>query len=259
MKHALAALALLAGCAHARPRPAPLQVEVLLDPPLATARHVGALALDFDVSPRRYVVVADPDHLYAVGWGGVAPVGALPGADSLAYTDDGLLLVVRGDQLLYLDAAGALAPLFALPHAGMALATGGPGVVYLFDRAGGGGRYGLYELAPGRRVTLLLESPRPIDAVAQTGGRLLFASGGAVFEATPGRRMRLVAHLRGAAIRSVAADDRHVYLSDGAAVYALGKDLELVTATAGGTLRVRGGALLVLDPAHHLLLRLAPR
>jgi hypothetical protein len=51
-----------------------------------------------------------------------------------------------------------------------------------------------------------------------------------------------------------------VYFSDGAAVYSLADDgIVLVTATAGGTLRVRDDAILILDPARHLLVRLAPR
>jgi hypothetical protein len=252
-----------AGCVGARPagpRAVPRQVEVLLNDRLAAARGVGALAADFDVSPGDAVVLSDAEHLYALGWGGLAPLDGLTGVDSLAFTADGLLLTVRGDQLSYVDERGASAPMTTLPHAGLALAPGAADVMYLFDRAGAAPPYTLYALVPGRKVVKLLETPRPIDAVAQAGERVLLVSGGVVYEVTPGQPMRMVAHLGRSTITAVAGDRERVYVSDGAAVYALAQGgVVVVTDTAGGALRVRDGALLVLDPRRRLLVRLQPR
>jgi hypothetical protein len=79
-------------------------------------------------------------------------------------------------------------------------------------------------------------------------------------ELVAGQLMRMVARLARSTIRNVAADAARVYVSDGTSVYSLADDgLVLVTATAGGSLRVHDGSLFVLDPAHRLLARLAPR
>jgi hypothetical protein len=261
IRRALLLLALASACGSSShgPRTTPRQVEVLLNEPLASAQQVGALAPDFDVSPDRLVVLADAANLYELGWGGLAAIDGLGGAESLAFTPDGLLLVVRGTQLLYLGESGALEVFFELPHAGMALASQ-PDGVYLFDRASTGNAHAIYELTPGGRIAKLLESPQPIDAIARAGDRLLFVSGGVVFEAEVGKPLRLVARLAESTIRSVAADADHVYVSDGTSVFSLSDDgVVLVTATAGGSLRVRDGALLVLDPAKRTLIRLAPR
>ncbi len=257
---AIAALAACGGGSRKGPKVVPRQVEVLLDAQLASTRGLGDLGADFDVSPGKLVVVSDASHLYAIGWGGVEPMGELPGVDSLAFTPDGLMLAIQGDQLEYVDADGALQPLASLPHTGMALATGPADGVYLFDRAPtGDGVHALYQLMPGRQIAKLLETPQPIDCVAQAGQRLLFVSGGVVFDATPGEEMRMVARLAESTITSVAGDDERVYVSDGAAVFALADEGPvLVTGTAGGSLRLRDGALLVLDPAHRSLVRLAP-
>lgn len=256
----IALLAAACGGSASGPKTKPRDVEVLLNPQLASASNLGALVSDFDISPDRLVVVADAEHLYLVGWGGVKAVEGLGGAESFAYTPDGLLLVVRGTQLLYLADSGTLETFFELPHAGMGLAAGTTDTVYLFDRTSDDGTYALYQLQPGRELAKLLAAPRPIDSVAHTADRLLFVSDGTVFEATAGKPMRMIVRLEGSTIRSVAAEGNRVYASDGAAVYAIADDgIVMVSATAGGTLRVRDGALFVLDPARPLLLRLPPR
>ncbi len=257
-------LALACACGHAKPRVAPLQVEVLLNEQIAAAAELGALGPDFDISRQRLVLLADETRMYLLGWGGVVPVDGSPaGVDAFAYTPDGLLLVVQGAQLSYLAESGALEPMFELPHEGMGLAAGPSGVMYLFDRVGSDGRFGLYQLTAGGRVALVLESPEPIDSVAQAGARVFFASGGAVFEATPDQPMRLVASLAASTmIRSVAVDEDSgkVYFSDGLAIYSLdGDQVVVITRASGGTLRVLDGALLVHDVASGLFLRLAPR
>lgn len=264
MRKLLVVLALAGACAHAKPRVEPLQVEVLLNEPISTAAGLGTLVADFAISPQRLVLLADETRMYLLGWGGVVPVDGSPaGVDAFAYTPDGLLMVVQGAQLSYLGESGALEPMFELPHEGMGLATGPAGVMYLFDRTGADGRFGLYQLTTGRNVALMLESPEPIDSVAQAGTRVFFASGGAVFEATPDQPMRLVASLAASTkIRSVAvdADSGKVYFSDGLAIYALdGNQVGVITRASGGTLRVLDGALLVHDVASGLFLRLAPR
>ncbi|MGE5186392.1 MAG: hypothetical protein ACM31C_30260, partial [Acidobacteriota bacterium] len=240
--------------------PAQVQIQVLLDDRLAKASAMGALDGELAVSPKRLIVVSDHQKLWLVGWGGVAPVDAIATpVEAYAYTPDGLMLAVRGNELAYLDEAGELKPMFTLPSAGMGLATGAT-TVFLYDRTPGTAPYAIYELAPGRRAERLLESPEPIDAVAQAGTHTFFASAGVAFEATPGAPLRALAALpSGAKVRSLAAtaDGSRVYLSDGDSIFAVeGERVALVTRSVGGVLRMHGDALLVLDPKRRLVARL---
>ncbi|HUQ01488.1 MAG TPA: hypothetical protein VM261_03285 [Kofleriaceae bacterium] len=233
-------------------------MEVLLHAALADASGLGPLAASFDISPQRLLLLEDAQHLHLLGWGGIVPVDGLAPVDAFAYTPDGLLMTVRGNQLSYLAASGTLESLIELPSAGMGIAAGADSM-FLFERQSATRRFGLFELAPGKKARLLLESPEPIDAVAHAGPRVLLVSGGAVFEATPEQPMRVLAHLPGARrIQSVAADSAsgRVYFSDGAAVFAV-KDgcVGVVSSTLGGTLRVRDGALFVFDAKRRVLVR----
>ena len=257
---ALLVLAAACGSGPPKTKTTPRHVEVLLDAQRAIAGEVGALIPDFDVSGDQRVVVADADHLYVVGPSGAVAVDGLGGADSFAYTRDGLLMVVRGTELLYLTEKGTLEKLVDLPHPQMGISTGPASGMYLYDQYSDDGAYALYELMPGRQIAKVLEAPSPILGVAQAADHVLFVSDGTVFEASPGRPMRMVVRLAETSIRSVAADEDRVYFSDDKTVYALADDgFAVVTDKMGGTLRVRGGALLVLDPSQPLLVRLAPK
>lgn len=268
MRSALLALVGLAGACGSHPHhqttcraTAPVRMEVLLNEQLAASSGIGALDPTFDVSPQRLLLISDADRMYLLGWGGLFPVEGMPGSlGSFAYTPDGLLLAVRDAELDYLGTSGQLETLFTLPHEGMAVAPGGTGTMYLFDRQTTDGNYGLYQLAAGRKVLRLFDSPKPIDAVARAGDHLFVATGGGVFDATPGAPSKLIAYLGSEAIGSIAAseDGTRVYFSDGASVFAVtGGCVDLVTRELGGTLRVMDGALLVLDAKHRLLVRFA--
>jgi hypothetical protein len=263
---AFVALVALAACGGAAKKPldpysAPsVQIQILLDDRAARARGIDALADQLTVTPERLAVISDHKKLYRVGWGGAAAldgVDAVP--DAFDYTADGVLLAVRASELAYLDGDGTFKTLFALPHDGMALASGSASM-FVFDRKRADGHAAIYELDRGRQARKLLESPQPIDAVTQGGNRVFFASGGLAFEATPGSRLRAVAALPGGArIRSLAAssDGAKLYASDGDAIYEIeGQKAATITRGMGGTLRVQGGGLLVLDAKRRLLARI---
>jgi hypothetical protein len=240
------------------PASPPARVEILLHAALADASGIGPLAASFDVSPQRLLVIEDRARVYLLGWGGVVPVDGLAAADAFAYTPDGLLMTVRGTQLSYLAPSGALAPMLELPSAHMGIVAGIDSM-YVFERESARERFGMFELAPGGKARLLFESPQPIDDAAQAGKRLFVVAGGAVFEATEGQPMRVLASLPGERrIRSVAADAAtgRVYVSDGRAVFSLLDGcVGLMSSSFGGTVRVRDGALLVLDPVRRVVVR----
>lgn len=257
MRAVLVLLLLLAAARPVSADDAP-RVEVLLDQTLATRAGMGPLAAALALTPGRLVLLADPARSYAVGWGGVQGVntGRLQGH---AYTADGLLLGIRGRQLMYLAADGNLKTLCGLPAEGMGISAGEGRRMFLFERNATGSS-ALYELLPQRRFRKLLDSPRPILAVIESQGRVLFAAGNAVFRLAPDKSLQVLAALPGPAPVRALASDRSgstLYLSDGANVFKVRDGAaSLLLKGTGGSLLGDGDALLVLDTRHSLLLRI---
>lgn len=255
---ALSALLLLLALAVPARAADALRVEVLLTPALAARAGMGPPGNALALTPGRLVLLADPARAYAVGWGGVQHVDNAR-LEAYAYTSDGVLLGVRGRQLMYLAADGKLKTLCGLPAEGMGISTGESRRVLLFER-NPAARSALYELLPQRRFRKLLESPQPIAAAIESQGRLLFAAGNALFQLAPDKTLHLLAALPGALpIRSLAAsrNGNTFYLATDDNVFALRDGASsVVLKDAGGSLLSDGDALLVLDPRRSLLLRI---
>ncbi len=253
MKAAALLVCLIAGSASAEP----LRVEVLFNASMAKKAGIGPLTGSFAVTPGRLVLFGERSRTFLLGWGGTRGVAGLDGLDALAYTPDGFLMAIRGRELLVLDGEAGLQKVLALPSAGMGIATGAKDRVLLYERAAG--RSGLYELHPGGKIVKLLESPEPIAGAAVRGdGTIVLAAGRSLFEASPGKPMRLLGSAD-AVLTSVAlGPEGKVYASDGASVSALeGGKLSPVTNEAGGQLRWLVDGLLVLDPKRSLVARVS--
>ncbi|MEQ1918007.1 MAG: hypothetical protein ABL955_02325 [Elusimicrobiota bacterium] len=236
--------------------PAPRRVEVLLNAQMAKLAKLGPLNAGFVVTPTRVVLLSSDTEMFTVGWGGIQPISGIVGMEMYAFAHDGNLLGIRKQELVYLDDAGALAKLFTLPSLGMGIVRGVSKQMFLFERVAGG-KSGLYELLPGRKIVKILESPGPIRAVTQAAdGRILFAVGGAIFEVAPGNKMRTVA-VGGKPIRSLATNGSRIYASDGASVYSIeGDKLTLITKETSGDIQWFDGGLLIFDPKSPLLVRI---
>lgn len=252
--------ALLLAClvlpAHAGSSGSPQQIEVLLNAPMAKLAKLGPLKPGLAVTPDRLVLLHSDEEFFTVGWGGIRPISGLSGLDAFAFAHDGVLIGVRKRELVYLDSKGALTKLFMLPSDGMGIVSGAGKRMFLFERAAGG-KSGLYELLPGRKIVKILDSPDPIRAVAETSrGRVLFAVGGSLFEVGPDKKMRTVA-IGGKPIQSVAAAGTRVFASDGTSVFIVdGKRITLITKQTGGDIQWHNDGLIVFDPKSPLLIRI---
>lgn len=238
----------------------PPRIEVLLNRVSADKAGMGLLRATLAVTPGKFVLLGDDKSLYAVGWGGVRPLGGISGLHSFAYTPDGLLLGVRDQELVYLDEGGSLQRLFRLPSEAMGIAAGSRDKMFLYENTNGGSS-ALYELLHGKRVRKLLDSPEPINAVAETeDGRIIFAAGHALYSFAPNEPMHIIAAVPGrngiVSFARVPVDGR-IFLSNGESIFAVadGKP-KLVSRDAGGILRWFDGGLLVLDAKQSLLIRI---
>lgn len=254
---ALAILALTSGPAPAaNGTPSHVTVQSVLDPATARAAKLESLSDCVAVTPDGVAVVGNGEGLWLVGGGRTRATG-VRGLTCFAFTPEGLLVGVKGRDLVHLDAGGALTPVFHLPGAGMTLVPGQGDSLLLFGREDGGG-WGLYAIRPGGKVSRLLTSPEPITGAAEGGGRLLMVAGGVLFQVQGGAMRPLAGEPKGT-LASVATDPagKAVFVSDGKRIFRIEDGRPGVLADdLGGTLRWKGGGLLVFDPRRPVLVRL---
>jgi hypothetical protein len=237
-----------------------LRVEVLLNEQIAKGEGVAGLVPDLDIIHERFLLLSASHQLYLLGWGGVVPVARpITGeVTSFAFSKDGLLFVVRDKELVYLDSNGDINTLFELPSLGMRI-TAGSDRMYLFEPHGLNGS-ALYAYFKGRAYQKILESPGPIEAVAESRERVLFSTGEAIYGFALGAPLQLLLVAPGKTkIRSIAIDQERsiLYFSTATAIYALHRERVIpITREIGGLLKWHQGSLYVLSVAESVLLRL---
>jgi len=233
-------------------------VERILTPALAEKQHLTTLAPSVAVTPNGVAVVGDGDRVWAVGADGAVQIAGIRNANSFAMSPEGLLVIVSGKSLLYLDPVSkTLKPVFDLPFAGMNLVSESRDSFLLYGPDGTKG-CALYELLPGRKVMKIVDTPRPITGVARMGDEILLVTGGALF-AVSQNTMVLLAGEIGGKLHSVAVDEGtgHIFLSDGHSLFAIQQGAVVaLTGGLGGELRWQSGGLIVFNPTQRSLARL---
>lgn len=264
MRPPLILLSLILACpsgAAAPPNPAAkVTVEVLFNKLSAKKNKIGALRPAMTVTPSRKIMIEDENSLTLVAWGGVKRMpDDKGGLDFFDYTSDGVFVCIEGGNLLYLSSAeGKFKKLLTLPSMRMGLAIGRD-KIYLFERKGDGVNNGLFVLFHGKKSLKLFDSPQAIDAVLEDGDRLLFSTGGAIYQFSSDKKTSLLfAQQKGRPIISLAMNPktRTIYGSDGASVFSINGDtVHSITRESGGVLRWLDDGLLLLDPKAPLLVR----
>lgn len=235
-----------------------LTIERILTPSVARQQNLGILRPDIAVTPNGVAVVGDGDKLWAVGADGAVRIEGVRNANSFAISPQGLLVVVSGKSLLYLDpVAKTLKPIFDLPFTGMSIVTGSQDSFFLFGPDGAKG-FAVYQLLPGRKVVKIVDTPQPITGVTRLADDVLIVSGGALFAANQ-NSLRLLAGEIGGKLHSVAADSttRQIFVSDGKSIFAIQQNKVVpLVGDVGGELRWQSGGLLVFNPAQRSVARL---
>jgi hypothetical protein len=239
-------------------QPPRLIIERILTPAVAQQQHLGILRPDIAFTPNGVAVVGDGDKLWAVGADGALRIAGVRNANSFAIAPQGLLVVISGKSLLYLDPfSRTLKPIFDLPFPGMSIVSENQDSFFLFGPDGAKG-FALYELLPGRKVVKVVDTPRPITGVTRLADDVLIVSGGALF-AVYQNSLRLLAGEIGGKLRSVAADStaRQIFVSDDKSIFAIHQDKVVpLVGDLGGELRWQSGGLLVFNPTQRSVARL---
>jgi hypothetical protein len=180
--------------------------------------------------------------------------------ESFALDPSGAMLTISGGYFGLLNEGGELVQAIPLPSPDLQLAPSvHEGAAYLFGSVGDHHR--LYRFIDDGTLQVLLETGAPIVAAADSDTAMFAATASTILRIQAGTPETLfTAPADFAPIRSLAVTaDGIVLFATDAKVYALlGANALSIINDAGGSIRVRDGALYVLDPARQLLFRLRP-
>jgi hypothetical protein len=238
-----------------------MRLEILMNSAFLNDLNIKSTFInEFDITSKDQVILSSDRQLFLLGAGNMVPFGKVskPAVSALAVTPDNMLMVVRNNELCYLDSAGNLDLLFGLPESGMGISAG-KYVMYIYGRDNNGGK-AIYVLEPGASYVKLIEVSDPISSVAEYESQLFFTNKNAVFAIDLATRsIKPVAVVKdGEAVRSIAVNPSNgrLFLSAGNKVYTVKNDsLVVVSENFGGTLKYYKG-LMIFDQESNILVRL---
>ena len=241
-----------------------LRFELLLSKAMVDSVNFNVtFTKSVQVTSDHHLLLASENQFYILGWGGIQPVGKqfVKPVSAFEYTSDSTLMVVQNNQLCYIDSVGNALKIYELPYENMKIAAG-ENVMYLFDQNMYVTQHPLYVLAKGGRYIELLVSPTVINAVAENGDNLLFASESVLFSVnTNTKALTTLATLpdKDQQIISITVDplSKNIYLSTDKAIFAV-KDnhLACVTENFAGTLKYSNNSLFVFNAEKKFLVRI---
>ena len=242
----------------------PLRFEILMSSRMLNEIHLDVKFIEsLEITSNNLIMLSSSNKFYLLGWGGIKPIGQklADTVSSFAYTPDGYLMVVRNNELCYVDTTGNLAKVRNLPSRSLIIAEG-KNSMYFFDRNKNKQKYPLYKLAKGgSKFDTLVLVPSPIASVAEVNKFILFSIDNALFYFNPKNKdlVALTALEKGKEIKSIAVDtiNNIIYYSTAQSIYAL-KDSKFITVTEeiGGMLKCYMNGLLVFNPDKKSLIRI---
>jgi len=240
-----------------------LRYEVLMSTALLKTMNLDAAFIGtIDVTPERHVLLSTRNQAFLLGWGGMKPLGKPVSGTigSFAFTPDGLLMVVRDNEICYFDSLGVLTSLYKLPYSDMGISTGKK-TMYVYDRSLGKTNEGVYELSPGGKYKILFELTSPLKSVAEFNNTVLFATRNLLCQFDPvSKEYKVLASLsKEKTILSVTADPtgNRIYFSTDREIYAVNNSAAItISKELGGILKYYSDGLMVFDPGKDFLIRI---
>jgi hypothetical protein len=216
-----------------------------------------------DITANNLLLLSSTDQFYVLGWGGISPLGAKIAGNISCYsiTPDNFLMVVSKNNICRIDSLGNLSAQIKLPNTEMGLSAG-KHAMFVFDQSKGIRKNAVYLIAKGSKYAKLFEITTPINSVVEMNDSLLFATKSGLFSFNfKNKDIRLLSALRNdQEIKSIAIDTTNdiVCFSTDSVVYAFNDSkTEMITNKFGGMLRFLGDGLVVFDPEHEFLIRIA--
>lgn len=173
--------------------------------------------------------------------------------NAFAYSSDGLLFAITGNDLCYINKDGNWESLIRLPGSQMSISRGND-VMYIYDHNPNKGKYHTYALAKGGKYRNLFTSPKPINGICEMGDSIYVAVESGIYSYSPqtNKLTSVFALEKENTIASLSADPEQfiLYFSTQRAIYAL-KNNTLVKLTMdfpGSIIKFSGKGLLIFNP-----------
>ena len=239
-----------------------IRFEILLNSKMIKDAHLDVKFIQsIEIASNKLVMLSSTNQFYILGWGGILAAGPKnTGAiSSFTYSPDGYLMIVRNNELCYVDSAGNLAKLYSLPDQKMGIASG-DSVMYAYDRNNNSQKSALYVISKGGKYKELFVVPFPIRSVAEMNNSILFATENNMFgfNQLNNELKALISLPKDKIIESITVSPGNmIYFSTNDAIYAL-KDTSLVIISnkIGGVLKYYIDGLLVFNPEKKYLIRI---
>lgn len=217
--------------------------------------------LQFD--PRGFYVFATPTQFYAGAADTILKLGKTNSGtiSSFAFTNEGLLMAIRNNELCYLDSTGYLKKAFQLPSYGMGIA-GSKYAMYIYDKTGNKSVNGVYALLHGGNYKLLFKVDKPIEALAEANGKIYYSYQNSILcYDIASKNTDCILKLQNAndKIISIAVDKNTevVYFSTpGWMGYVKNNDAQVISKKSGGILDMTSGAITILNQKPNFLIRI---
>ncbi len=240
-----------------------IRFEILLHKKMLNDSKIDVKFIEsIEITSSQLLMLSSSNQFYLLGLGGIAPVSQKENdtITSFAYTSDGLLMIVRNNELCYIDTLGKLAKLYTLPSHNMKISAGKK-VMYLFDSSKNKKKYIVYSLAHGGRYNEILVTSTPINAVAETKNQLLFSTGSALYSynLNDKKTKALVNVPNNYEIKSIAVDtlSGRIYFSTNNAVYALKDSLAVaITDKFTGSLKYYNNSIMIINSEKQFIVRI---
>ncbi len=203
----------------------------MLDTSIKTENFIGSIG----ISPDKFLTLSSGTKIYMLGWGGIAPLGNPidNSINAFSYTNDGLLMAIKKDELCFMNEKGNLEKIIQLPTSQMGI-TSGKEVMYLFDQIRNDNSYKLYAFAKAGKYKQLLVSPKPITTVVEMKDSVYVAIESGVYSLSPKNNTLslLTGFQKENKIKSMEVDTLNniLYISTREGIYALKNDsLKFIT------------------------------
>lgn len=232
------------------------KIDFLFSPKNIKALNLGELK-NFDVTGSGAIILLTNNNLFDAGAKRFIVSKEDPCLRNLCCASDGTLFAVSGNTLECLS-GGAFENLTILPSAGMQIADGGKGRIYLFGGETEPNR-ALYMIEEGKGYIKICEMPKKILALVASQDTVYFSVANDIYEIKFGGKFKLICRIPGPEISSLAIDNNTsvIYFTAGKALYGLSKDkITFVGENFGEILRFSNGALYVLKPSAGTLIRI---
>jgi len=240
-----------------------LHFEVLLNSKMLDDIHLKKTFINsLDITSNRLILLSTTNQFYALGWGGIKPLGKIDTSitNSYAFTYDKLLMVIRKNEIYTMDSLGSNSKLYKLPNEGMGISAG-KNVMYIYDQNNNLQKFSLYVIAPHSKYAKLFEVPAPIKSVVEMNKSILFSMGNLLFSFdTQSKKIKAIAAVaKNKEIKSIAfdTDKQRIYFSTDSMICTLkDSNLVIISNEFGGILRYFNGGLIVFNPERKLLIRI---